>query len=216
MTSGPRMPRLVLASASPRRSDVLRQLGLEPEVRPADVDETYLDGETPEEHVERLARAKAGAAAADVPGALVVGGDTVVVDQGRVLTKPADERAAVEMLLGLSGGTHEVLSGIALAGPHGTVSRVARTEVRMGAFDHATATAYVATGEPMDKAGGYGIQGLGAALVDGIEGDYYAVVGFPVGAFIALLEEAGVRYAFGTLTPPAVVDSVSPSDPIAT
>jgi len=210
MTSG--SPRLILASASPRRSDVLRQLGLAPEIRPTDVDEAYLEGESPREHVERLARAKARVAAADAPGALVVGGDTVVVDRGHVLTKPADEGAAVDMLLALSGGTHEVLSGIALAGSHGMVSRVARTEVRMRSFDRSTATAYVATGEPMDKAGGYGIQGLGAALVEGIEGDYYAVVGFPVGAFISLLGEAGVQYVFGTLTL-ADRHPSSPSDP---
>lgn len=194
-------PRLVLASASPRRADVLRQLGLTPEIRATDVDERYLHGESPSQHVERLARTKAMAGAAIERDALVIGGDTVVVDGERVLTKPGDPEAAVEMLLSLAGGRHGVLSGLALAGGHGVVSAVARTEVRMRPFGRAEARAYVETGEPMDKAGGYGIQGLGAALVDGIEGDYYAVVGFPVRVFMTLLGEAGYRYSFGSLTP---------------
>lgn len=192
--------RLVLASQSPRRLDILRQLGLEPDIRPAEIDESYLPGETPREHVERLARAKASAIAASASGALVIGGDTVVVDEGRVLVKPADVDEAVAMLVGLAGRRHDVLSGIALAGPHGMVSTVAATSVHMRDFDADEARAYVATGEPMDKAGGYGIQGLGAALVDSIEGDYYAVVGFPVTAFLHLLGQAGVRYDFGRLT----------------
>ena len=193
-------PRLVLASSSPRRSDVLRQLGFDPEIRPAHVDESYIEGETPEEHVERLARAKAESAAGLEPDALVIGGDTVVLNGDRVLAKPTGPSEALEMLKSLSGGAHEVLSGIAIAGRHGIVSRVVRTTVRMRAFDAETASAYVATGEPLDKAGAYGIQGLGAALVEGIDGDYYSVVGFPVGAFVELLETAGWRFEFGSLT----------------
>jgi septum formation protein len=192
-------PRLVLASGSPRRADILRQLGFEPEVRPADVDESYVPGETPTEHVERLARAKAEAVAQHAVEALLIGGDTIVLDGDRVLAKPVDVPDAVAMLRRLSGATHEVLSGLALAGPHGTVSVVARARVRMRAFDEEMASAYVATGEPLDKAGAYGIQGKGAALVEAIEGDYYAVVGFPVGAFLDLLERAGWRFHFGDL-----------------
>lgn len=208
-------PRLMLASASPRRLDILRQLGLEPEQRPADVDEAYLPGESPDEHVERLARLKAETVREGlrgIPGhglgggahtdpTLIVGGDTVVVHEGEVVVKPVDEDDAVRIVLSLSGGAHEVLSGLAVAGAGRTVSGVARTVVRMRAFDEATARAYVATGEPMDKAGGYGIQGRGAALVSGIEGDYYSVVGFPVGLFLDLLERVGWRYAFGSFTP---------------
>lgn len=200
-----RQPRIVLASASPRRLDVLRQLGLQPEVAPADVDESYLPGETPGEHVERLAvekaRAVAGRHTAGGGDTLVVGGDTVVVDGGVVLGKPADEEEAVAMLLSLSGGTHEVLSGMAIYGGDDAVSGVARVVVRMGPFDEDTIRAYVATGEPMDKAGGYGIQGQGAALVAEIEGDYYSVVGFPVPLFLQLLARVGWRYAFGSFTP---------------
>jgi len=193
------MVRLVLASASPRRADILRQLGLDPDIRPADVDESYQPGETPTEHVERLARAKAESVRE--AGTLVVGGDTVVLDGARVLAKPNDAEDAVTMLLSLAGRTHVVLSGVALSGDHGTVSTVVSTSVRMSHFDEAFARAYVDTGEPLDKAGAYGIQGRGAALVDGIEGDYYSVVGFPIGAFLRLVEQAGWRFAFGVLTP---------------
>lgn len=193
-------PRLVLASQSPRRADVLRQLGLDPEIRPAHIDESYAPGETPVEHVERLAREKAEAVAARGPDALVIGGDTIVLDGDLVLGKPSSAEEAVEMLVGLGGRTHEVISGIAIAGAHGVVSRVARTTVRFAEVSRDEAERYVATGEPLDKAGAYGIQGLGAGLVSGIDGDYYTVVGFPVPAFVELLGEAGWRYDFGRLT----------------
>jgi septum formation protein len=126
-----------------------------------------------------LARSKAEAVATRHPGALVVGGDTVVVQGGRVLGKPADAEDAVTMLLSLSGESHDVLSGLALCGGGRTVSEVARAQVRFRGFGEAEALAYVGTGEPLDKAGAYGIQGLGAALVEEIRGDYYSVVGFP-------------------------------------
>jgi septum formation protein len=194
-------PRLVLASASPRRAELLRRLGLDAAVAPADVDERYLEGETPEAHVERLARAKAETVAARHPGALTIGGDTVVVDGDAVLGKPADADEAVTMLRRLSGREHRVVSGIALCGPEGTVSDVGRAVVRFRRFDETAARAYVATGEPMDKAGAYGIQGMGGALVEEIRGDYYTVVGFPVGRFVELLARMGWRYAFGRLEP---------------
>lgn len=192
-------PRLVLASASPRRADILRQLGLSAEIRPADVDESVEIDEQPGPHVERLARSKAEAVQLLETDAYVIGGDTVVVHEGAILGKPADVDEAVHMLLGLSGASHDVLSGIAIAGPGGTVSAVARTRVHFRTFDEAFARAYVATGEPMDKAGAYGIQGLGAALVDTIEGDFYSVVGFPIVAFLTLLDKAGLEYEFGVL-----------------
>jgi septum formation protein len=192
-------PPLVLASASPRRAALLQQLGLHVDARPADVDESYRPGESPEEHVERLAREKAEAVAAEVPGSLVIGGDTVVVHRGRVMGKPDSDAEALAMLLALSGEAHHVFTGVALASPSGTVSRVVRTEVRFRDFDERTALAYVATGEPEDKAGAYGIQGLGAALVEEIRGDYYCVVGFPVAAVVDLLAETGWRYEFGRL-----------------
>jgi septum formation protein len=167
-------------------------------------------GETPAEHVERLARAKAEVVAEQEPGALVVGGDTVVVLDGRVLGKPSDADEALAMLVSLAGREHEVLSGVALAwtvaaaGPD-TLAAVERTAVRFRAFDEATARAYVDTGEPLDKAGAYGIQGKGAALVESIRGDYDTVVGLPVARLIELRSRAGWVYTFAGLTrrPPA-------------
>jgi septum formation protein len=191
---------LILASGSPRRAAILRQLGLDPEVRPAAVNEALLPGEKPMEHVERLARAKAELVALDLPEALVVGGDTIVVSGDRCLGKPDTAERAVQMLMSLAGRSHEVMTGLAVAGAHGVVSGVARTTVRFRDFDSESARRYVATAEPMDKAGAYGIQGLGAALVEGLEGDYYSVVGFPVGVFMDLLGQAGWRYDFGKLT----------------
>jgi septum formation protein len=194
-------PHLVLASASPRRRELLAQLGLAADVMLPDVDETYPAGEEPSAHAERLAREKAEWVAARVPGACVVGGDTVVVEGGRLLGKPASEEEAVSMLLSLAGREHEVLSAVAVAGCGPTLSDVGRARVQFRAFGADAARAYAATGEPLDKAGGYGIQGMGAALVDAIEGDYYTVVGFPVTRFLALLERRGWRYAFGRLEP---------------
>lgn len=193
--------RFILASQSPRRADILRQLGLVPEISPANVDESLLQRERPAEHVERLARAKAGLIAERERDALVVGGDTIVVHKDAILGKPKDQEAAINMLSDLSGSRHEVLSGIAVAGPHGIISTVATATVRMRTYDRNTAAAYVATGEPMDKAGGYGIQGLGASLVESVDGDYYAVIGFPVASFVALLEAIGFRYDFGVIAP---------------
>lgn len=193
--------RFILASQSPRRADILRQLGLVPEISPANVDESLLQRERPAEHVERLARAKAGLIAERERDALVVGGDTIVVHKDAILGKPKDQEEAFDMLSDLSGSRHEVLSGIAVAGPHGIISTVATATVRMRTYDRNTAAAYVATGEPMDKAGGYGIQGLGASLVESVDGDYYAVIGFPVASFVALLEAIGFRYDFGVIAP---------------
>lgn len=190
-------PPLVLASASPRRTALLDALGLAHEVLPADVPESVEPGEGPEAHVERLARAKALAVARLRPQALVVGGDTVVAVDGEILGKPAGEAEAVAMLLRLAGRGHTVHSGLALALPGGDVlSAVSSTGVRFRDFDEAAARAYVATGEPMDKAGAYGIQGRGAALVRSVEGDYSAVVGLPVAALVDLLEEAGWAWTY--------------------
>lgn len=196
------MPRLVLASASPRRRQLLEQLGLAVEVRPADVDEAALEDETPGAHVERLARAKAEAVAAVETDALVIGGDTVVVLDGEILTKPTNPADAVGMLLRLQGREHRVDTGVAVTPPGGrTVAAVVSAAVRFRSFDRATAEAYVATGEPMDKAGGYGIQGYGSVLVEEVRGDYFAVMGLPLSRVVRLLEEVGYRYGFGTLRP---------------
>lgn len=193
-------PRLVLASASPRRRQLLEQLGLVVEVRPSDIDETALPGERPGEHVERLARAKAEAVAATEREALVIGGDTIVVLDGEILTKPKDPADAVAMLLRLQGREHRVDTGVAVSAAGGrTVSAVVSAAVRFRSFDRALAEAYVETGEPADKSGGYGIQGYGSVLVEEVRGDYFAIMGLPVARVVALLEELGYRYAFGRL-----------------
>ena len=175
-------------------------LGLPHEVSAVSVPEDFRAGETPDSHVERLAREKAAAGAARRPDALVIGGDTVVVLDGEVFGKPSSPEHAEKMLLRLSGRTHVVHSGLALREPGGAVhASSVRTRVTFRPFDESAARAYVSTGEPLDKAGAYGIQGMGAALVSGIEGDYYTVVGLPVTGLMELLMRAGWRYAFGAL-----------------
>ena len=194
--------RLILASNSPRRLDVLRQLGLDPSVRSPAIDESCIEGESPEAYVERLARSKAEAVAETESDALVIGGDTIVVSEDRLLGKPEDEDRAIEMLLSLAGRKHLVLTGLAISGREGTVSAVSSAEVHLRSFNETEARQYVMSGEPMDKAGAYAIQGLGAALVAGIVGDYYTVVGFPVETFLDLLLRSGWQYEFGSLSQP--------------
>jgi septum formation protein len=191
-------PRLVLASQSPRRAQLLRMLGLAIETVPADIDESWRAGEDPAAHAERLAGEKALAIAGRHPQAVIIGSDTVVAVDGDVLGKPTDHEDAVRMLLRLQGREHEVVTGIAVwRGELHTAAE--RVTVRFRAFDAATASAYAATGEPMDKAGAYGIQGYGATLVEGIVGDYFAVMGLPIVRLLRLLERAGLCYDFREL-----------------
>jgi septum formation protein len=192
--------RIVLASQSPRRAQLLRMLGLDITTVPADIDEAYLPGEDPAAHAERLAREKVAAVAAAHVDAVVIGSDTVVTVDGDVLGKPLDGADAVRMLMRLQDRDHEVATGVAVSWD-GIRSAVETVRVRFRAFDEATAAAYVATGEPMDKAGAYGIQGYGATLVDGISGDFFAVMGLPVARLFRLLREAGLDYNFRELTP---------------
>ncbi len=188
---------VVLASASPRRSDVLAMLGLSFRVVPADVEERRVPGEAPEDYVERLSREKALAVAPAHPGALKIAGDTIVVLKGHVLEKPADRAEAVAMLTALSGGAHSVYSGLALAWKGRVVSRVARARVLFRDVERTFIEDYVRTGEPLDKAGAYGIQGYGSTMIEAVEGDYYTVVGLSVAAFVSLLAELGLEYRPG-------------------
>ena len=196
-------PAIVLASASPRRSQLLEQLGLRFEVVPADVDEAEEAGETASAHARRLALTKARAVAALRSDALVVGGDTVVTLHDEILGKPADQGDALRTLLRLQGHEHRVETGVAVVAPGGSEAvDVVGADVRFRRFDRAFAEAYVATGEPLDKAGAYGIQGYGAALVESIRGDYFAVMGLPVARLVELFGELGWRYGFdGRLRP---------------
>lgn len=197
-TPGP--PRLILASGSPRREELLAMLGLDFEIIPADIPEVLQPDEDPAGHVERLAREKALAVALDHPDALVVGSDTLVVVDHKVLGKPADAEEAVAMLLELQGEVHRVETGVAVVAPGGRVeSSVVGVRVWFRPFNRRTAEQYVATGEPLDKAGSYGIQGFGSTLVERIEGDYFAVMGLPVARLVSLLRALGWHYAFGGL-----------------
>lgn len=188
-------PTIILASGSPRRRELLTLIGLRHEVRPADVDETMLAGETPRGYAERLSRAKAGAKA--TPGSVSIGSDTIVVIDGEVLGKPRDAADATRMLTLLSGREHLVMTAIAVAWNGETRSEVVEVGVRFRALRPDEIADYIATGEPMDKAGAYGIQGFGATIVDGVEGDYFAVMGLPVNRLVRLMESMGLVYRFG-------------------
>ena len=193
-------PELVLASQSPRRRELLALIGLAHEVRPADIDESYLAGETPEQHCERLARGKASALAGQVSrDAVIIGSDTIVVVDGLVLGKPADAADAMRMLRMLSGRSHTVLTAVAVARGGRLESAVERVSVSFRAIDDGEIAAYIATREPMDKAGAYGIQGYGATIVSRIEGDYFAVMGLALNLLVRLLARVGLRYEFGRL-----------------
>jgi len=189
---------IVLASSSPRRQQLLELLGLRPEIVPTNIDETWRNGEAPAVHAERLAREKAAAAARD--GAAVIGADTIVVIGGEILGKPRDAAEARAMLTRLSGREHEVYTAVAVAHAGAMASGVGRTMVRFRVLDDVTIAAYVATGEPMDKAGAYGIQGFGAVLVERIEGDYFTVMGLGLGLLAELLGRVGLSYRFGAVT----------------
>ncbi len=189
----PVQPRLVLASASPRRSELLAGLGLDFELRPGEVDETPLAGELPGDYVLRLAHAKAAAVAR--PGELVLGADTTVVFDGDILGKPADAAEARAMLARIAGREHIVLSGVALHSTmHGGIAVAAgieSTRVCMAEMSPELIAWYVATGEPMDKAGSYAVQGIGSWFVDQVHGNHTNVVGLPLPLVRRLLAEIG-------------------------
>lgn len=192
------MTRLVLASGSPRRRDILTALGLAFDVRPPDIDETLRSGEGAAEAARRLAEQKAAAVEAETED-LVIAADTIVVLDGELLGKPAGPSHAAAMLGRLAGRAHEVITGLALRYGAETRSVAALTSVTFRSLDREEIAAYVATGEPLDKAGAYGIQGFGSALVERIEGDFFNVMGLPVPALLALLRETGFRYLYGEI-----------------
>lgn len=174
------LPRIVLASASPRRAEILRSVGWPFETLPQDIDETRRASEDAATYVQRLARTKAAAAAQSRPDALVVGADTTVVIGEEILEKPFDHDDARRMLRQLSGQWHQVLTGVAIVAPLQTQVACATTEVKFALMSAAEIDWYVSSGEPMDKAGAYAIQGPGSRFVEGIRGEYFNVVGLPV------------------------------------
>ena len=192
--------RVVLASSSPRRRELLTLIGIPHEVRPANIDETMRPREVPRRHAERLAREKASAIATRDPDRITIGADTVVVINRKVLGKPVDTADAARMLRMLSGREHTVITAVAVSRGKKLRSAVEEVRVKFRRISGDEIDAYIATGEPMDKAGAYGIQGYGATIVERIEGDYFAVMGLPLVRLVGLMKDVGVRYRFGTLS----------------
>ena len=187
------MSRFILASGSPRRRELLKAVGYDFDVIPSAVDETLPDGISPARAVELLSERKCGDVAERNPGSVVLGCDTVVVLDGRILGKPADEEDAFKMLRMLSGRVHSVFTGVCIScGGKKTVFNV-ETKVRFFDLTDELINAYISTGEPMDTAGAYGIQAFGAALVESINGDYFTVVGLPLARVMRALSEFGVE-----------------------
>jgi septum formation protein len=182
-------PQLILASASPRRAELLSAAGLAFTVRVADIDETIWPGETPRAYVSRLAREKAQAVAQ--AGEIVLGADTTVVIGDEIAGKPVDADDARRMLRLLSGAWHEVLTAVSLVSDEQALSDIAVTRVKFAPLGEAEIDWYISTGEPFDKAGAYGIQGYASRLVESIEGSYSNVVGLPVQMVYRMLREFG-------------------------
>jgi septum formation protein len=187
---------IVLASGSPRRKQLLEMLRIPFRVIPPDVDEHVLPGEQPEAYVTRLSRAKAQAVVSRVPGEIVLAADTTVVLGGRIFEKPTSPANAVEMLEQLQGRTHEVLTAVAVADNGRLEQALDVSRVTFRPTSRETLEEYVATGEPLDKAGAYAIQGLGAPLIERVEGDFFGVMGLPLRLALDLLAKFGRPYRF--------------------
>lgn len=186
--------KLVLASASPRRRELLSSIGLDFEVVPSRIEERREEGEEPEAYVLRLSREKAEEVASRRPEAWVIGADTTVYIDHTILEKPSDPADAVRMLRTISGREHTVFTGITLVGPakSSRESRVVSTQVTMINLTEEEIIWYVATGEPMDKAGAYAVQGVGAMFISSIRGNYTNVVGLPLSVLFDMMRQAGI------------------------
>lgn len=186
---------IVLASGSPRRVELLRQIKLPFTIQVSNVDENNVECREPKEWVQQLALAKAKDVAHKVEHGLVIGADTIVVQKNKLLGKPQSVQEAINMLEFLSGTTHQVLTGIALVDvlSGDSITDVEITQVKFRKISRAEIESYVASGEPMDKAGAYGIQGLGALFVEGISGCYFNVVGLPINKLANNLKHFGVE-----------------------
>ncbi len=183
------LPKLILASGSPRRSDILSSVGWEFTKHVADIDESERAGETPEDYVVRLACEKAEAVALQYPGGIVLGADTTVVINGQILAKPVDLDDARRMLKMLAGRWHEVLTGIAIAQNGDTRSDIQRTRVKFAPMSDAEINFLAELGDPLDKAGAYAVQAQAALFIEGIEGDYWNVTGLPISLVYELVQK---------------------------
>lgn len=189
-------PRVILASQSPRRRDLLDLVGIVHEVLPADINEDVRAGEPADAYTERLAREKAAVIAGRHPDATIIAADTTVVVDGDILGKPSDAADARAMLRRLAGRSHTVLTALAVAHDGRVESAVESVGVTFRPLTDEEIAQYVATGEPMDKAGAYGIQGWGATIVERVEGDYFSVMGLGLRRLVDLLARHGIRYAY--------------------
>ncbi len=186
---------IILASASPRRRELLERMGIEEfDIVVSDADETMDEALSPAEQVERLSQLKAASVAAELddPSAIIIAADTVVALDGIILGKPADEEDAFRMLSALSGVRHHVYTGVTVMQGDRILTRHESTSVDFRSLEPEEVELYIATGECMDKAGAYGIQGYGCLLVEGINGDYYNVMGLPIVCLAQMLKEFGV------------------------
>ena len=188
---------VVLASGSPRRRQLLELIGIGHVVSPSNIDESMRGRELPRRHAERLAREKASAVARQNPDAVTIAADTIVVIDRKVLGKPTDVQDARRMLSMLSGRRHTVITAVAVARGRKLRSAIEEVRVTFRRLRRDEIDEYIATGEPMDKAGAYGIQGYGATIVERVDGDYFAVMGLPLARLVTLLRSVGVRYRFG-------------------
>ena len=183
------MRKIILASSSPRRRELLQTAGLEFEIHVKDVDESVPEGTPPEEAAKMTAAKKAAAVADDYRNEIVIGADTIVVADGRILGKPKEEADAANMLKMLSGIEHEVITGVCIICDGMSHNFAQISKVKFYDLSEEEILSYVASGEPMDKAGSYGIQGLGCTLVERIEGDYFNIVGLPVAEVCRKIKE---------------------------
>lgn len=187
------MTKIILASGSPRRRELLKDLGLEYEIYKPDVDESRLEDEKPEALCLRLSRLKAQDGAKNFPGAIVIAADTIVVIDGKILGKPHDRDEAFMMLKTLQAREHEVITGVSVACGDEIISHAEHTLVKFIALSDSEIIEYIATGECDDKAGAYAIQGKGATLIERINGDYFNVVGLPLCSLAKILRKLNVR-----------------------
>lgn len=187
------LPRLVLASGSARRSEILRSVGWEFVKDVPDIDESELPGESPEDYVQRLAQAKAEIIAARHPGEIVLGADTTVVIDDQIIGKPVNKEDAKRMLKMLSGNWHKVLTGVAVVNDSETRAGIQNTRVKFAEMSDAEIDFLVEKGDPLDKAGAYAVQAQAALFIEGIEGDYWNVVGLPVSLVYRLIKRAETR-----------------------